>query len=342
VSTFEVVLERDTANDESATVAMVLVPSGTSVVQDEPIFEIENSKATEEYVSPGTGVLMHDVVVGQRVNFGVVIARIVPAGMSAAADLPKPAALIPAPIVTAPAPLKRQGEGRFSTAAAALLLKYNLSASQFDADFVTTSDVLGHVQCQDELVSSVIQSASDPVPAPTPPAANAIAGSLIGHPVGQRKRAEIDVLSQGAGQTMLSVLGVSLGPLQVRRNPGNFLEGRITDLLLYEASRLMRKYPRLNAFYADGQIFLHEAVNAGLAIDDGSRLMVYGFERTDQAELGEIENGIADAVSRYINGELTALELTRATFTVTDLSAGELDSFCRCCRAVRAALWASP
>lgn len=325
MSTFEVVLERDTANDESATVAMVLVPSGTSVVQDEPIFEIENSKATEEYVSPGTGVLMHDLVVGQRVNFGVVIARIVPVGRSAAADLPKPAALIPAPIVTAPAPPKLQGEGRFSRAAAALLLKYNLSASQFDADFVTTSDVLAHIQCQDELVSSVIQSASDPVPAPTPPAANAIAGSLIGHPVGQRKRAEIDVLSQGAGQTMLSVLGVSLGPLQVRRNPGNFLEGRITDLLLYEASRLMRKYPRLNAFYADGQIFLHEAVNAGLAIDDGNRLMVYGFERTDQAELGKIENGIADAVSRYVNGELTALELTRATFTVTDLSAGELD-----------------
>ena len=42
---------------------------------------------------------------------------------------------------------------------------------------------------------------------------------------------------------MLSVLGTTIGPLRVTREPGDFLHGRITDLVLYEASRLLRKFP---------------------------------------------------------------------------------------------------
>ena len=361
MNTFDIMLERDTANDESAVVAVVFVQSGTTVVKDEPIFEIENSKATEEYVAPASGVLVHELVAGQTVNFGVTIARIMPAGEAAqreqaiqreqatqreqamkqaAAPAPTPTpikqpaqpaarpASAPALVAASVATPRQQRDARFSRAASALLTKYDLSPSQFDADFVTASDVIAHIECQnnllhklsDSMVPAAILAAAASTPAPTP-----IAGALLGLPVGQRKRAEIDTLSHGAGQTMLSVLGISLGHLLVRRQPGDFLAGRITDLVLYEASRLMRKYPRLNAFYADGQVFLHESVHAGLAIDDGGRLMVYGLENADQTGLPELADSIADAVGRYVNNELTAHELTRATFTVTDLSAGELD-----------------
>jgi pyruvate/2-oxoglutarate dehydrogenase complex dihydrolipoamide acyltransferase (E2) component len=59
MSVAEIVVERDTANDESATIVAIYVPSGTQVEQDDLIFDVENSKATEEVRAPRSGVLAH-------------------------------------------------------------------------------------------------------------------------------------------------------------------------------------------------------------------------------------------------------------------------------------------
>jgi hypothetical protein len=146
-----------------------------------------------------------------------------------------------------------------------------------------------------------------------------------GEPVARSKAAEIASLGAGAGQTLLSVLGTTVGPLPIDRPPGSFLNGTVTDLVIYEASRLMRRFDRLNAFYADGQVVRHAAVHAGFAVDSGGRLVVCGLENTDRAGLVPIQDAMADAVARYLDNRLSASELTRATFTVTDLSASELD-----------------
>lgn len=348
----EIVVERETANDETAMVAAVFVESGKAVAKDELVFEIESSKATEEYYAPEAGILLHDLSVGQTVNFGVAIARVVaPNSLATAAPVKEPvAAVVPALPVTAkpptgelvaaevqePAAAARPAFARFSHAASELLQKYGVDASRFDADFVTAEDVQAHVDCLQAIIkeaaqrgaagasvappvsSNVAATATEPMPVPVP-------ATGAGTDVGQRKRAEIQALGQGAGATLLSVLGVTLGPLLVRRQPDDFLAGRITDLVLYEASRLMRKYPRLNACYVEGRVVLHEAVHAGLAIDDGGRLMVYGLEHTDKADMRELSEAIGNAVARYLDHELTNAELSRATFTVTDLSDGELD-----------------
>ena len=349
VNELEIVLERDTANDESALVAAVFVQSGTAVEKDELVFEIENSKATEEYYAPSAGILMHELKVGQTVNFGVAIARVVApdsteraepvreAGMVAEASVvPVLSADCSQPVVAvegAETMRERVPSGaRFSYAAKLLLQKYGIESSRFDADFVTAEDVQAHVNCLQEIAEELIlkdgrgaSSRVTKVATSTAVVERPEPASAAGNTVGQRKRAEIQALTQGAGATMLSVLGVTLGPLLVRREPGDFLAGRITDLVIYEAARLMRKYPKLNAFYADGSIITHEAIHAGLAIDEGGRLMVYGLEHADKAGIRELGDAIGDAVARYVNHELTGAELSRATFTVTDLSDGELD-----------------
>jgi len=345
MTTYEVMLERDTANDVSAIVSAVLVLSGTAVAKDQPIFEIENSKATEEHLSPGQGILLHELVTGQTVDFGVVIAQVVSPAEAAARAVsppvlpPAPQAVLPPapPPVRAPMPLSvpvlwpapalpvttgvteiKAGlaKTRFSLEAARLLNEFGLATSQFDTDFVTADDVRAHVAWQSATIESLLPKEGGKT-------TEAVTGT--GTAVGQRKRAEIETLAHGPGQTMLSVLGVSLGPLTIRRKQDDFLAGKIIDLVLYEAARLMRKYPRLNGHYVDGKIYLHEAVHAGMAIDDGGRLMVFGHENADETDLTELGYGIADAVARYVSGQLTTQELTRATFTVTDLSAGELD-----------------
>ncbi len=340
----DIMLERETANDESATVVAVHAASGAWVEKDEVLFDIENSKATQEVVAPEAGTLTHDLKIGHPVLFGVPIAQIAPTpapDRDPAADRPGmqddrravSSAVGYAPQLTLP-PLERaapsaapaqppQPEPRFSRAATDLILEHGLASAQFDSGFVTAKDVRA-------LLEPHKLQPAPPKPLPAPEAgvgvtAAASQGPHAGKALAARKRAEIDVLSKGAGGTMLSVLGTSLGTLTIERDPDDFLQGRITDLVIYEASRLMRKFPRLNAHYADGQVFHHGAVHAGLAIDDGGQLVVYGIEDADRLSLRGLSDTIGDAVARYANNALTSAELSRATFTVTDLSADELD-----------------
>jgi 2-oxoglutarate dehydrogenase E2 component (dihydrolipoamide succinyltransferase) len=330
MSPIDVVLERETANDESAIVVMIHVAAGTEVRKGEPIFDIENSKATQEVVAPEDGILSHTLEIGQTVGFGVPIARILaqPApGRAAASDLkpaPESAAAEPAPPPPSPPPPApiappRAWQPRCSHAALALMDHGGLAPADFETDFVTADDVRARL-------GGVPPRARPPAP---PPAARAPDPRPVarsdGEPVARSKAAEIASLTAGAGQTMLSVLGTTLGPLAIDRPSGGFLDGTITDLVIYEASRLMRRFSNLNAFYADGQVCRHAAVHAGLAIDSGGRLVVCGLQDTDRAGLGAIQDAMADAVARYLDNRLSGAELTRATFTVTDLSASELD-----------------
>ena len=325
----EIILERETANDDSALVVAIHALSGTAVEADALIFDIENSKATQELRAPSAGILAHNLKVGESVAFGVPIARIIPA--SGIVDAAPMVPARPAPEVSAGRGAIAEGQAgregrelarpgsagraapRFSRAAQAMMQAERLLPADFDGGFVTTDDILARLR------------ALPPSPRDVPRHPLLTAETGTGLPISRTKRAEIDVLSAGAGATMLSVLGVTLGPLAMRRAPGDVMAGQITDLVIFEAARLMRKYPNLNAFYREGTIVRHEAVHAGLAIDGGGRLVVYGIENADRVSLPDLSPIISDAAARYVGNELSSAEMSRATFTVTDLSGDDLD-----------------
>ena len=101
MSATEILLERETANDESALIVAVFVASGSPVEIDTLLFETENSKATQEVRAPSAGILSHALEVGQNVAFGVPIAQISAAGDASQAATVKPS--LPAlPRPTAP------------------------------------------------------------------------------------------------------------------------------------------------------------------------------------------------------------------------------------------------
>ncbi|WP_158809377.1 2-oxo acid dehydrogenase subunit E2 [Beijerinckia sp. L45] len=340
----DIVLERETANDESALIVAIHILSGSAVEADALIFDIENSKATQELRAPTAGVVVHDLQVGDVVKFGIPLARIMPSN-----DHDDPDHVVHAlPVAGSPlrdspigenAQIRFEDSGakvtaidkgaavpaRFSKAATALIHEMKLSPEQFETGFVTTRDVLvigsgGRAVLPFAEVQSATRRKGAQASASTktlrPPGGVAVTG---------RKRAEINALGEGAGATHLSVLGTTLGAISMRRPKGDFLQDRITDLVIYEAARLMRKYPNLNAHYRDGEIFRYEAVHAGMAIDRGGNLVVYGIEHADRLDFQDLGIGMSDAVARYMNDELSAWEMSRATFTVTDLSGGVLD-----------------
>nr|WP_321986766.1 2-oxo acid dehydrogenase subunit E2 [uncultured Lichenicoccus sp.] len=343
MSDTDILLERETANDETALVVAIRVASGQAVEEGELLFDIENSKATQEVTAPAAGILSHALANGQTVHFGVPIARILtPSTASApAASTPEPVtdqAPSPAPAIVAEAerpaasvttvpvqpytldPRAPPAAPRFSLAAAVLVAEYGLSAEQFVKPFVTAADVRALVQPTKP--AQAPEGARPPVAVPSAPRVSTPVAS--GAPVTPRKRVEIDVLGNGAANSMLSVLGIGLGDLAIEREQDDLLSGRITDLVIYEAARLMRKFPKLNAFYEDGNVTEHADVHAGLAFDGGGRLVVFGISNADRASLPELSASIADAAERYAANQLTATELSRSTFTITDLSADGL------------------
>jgi pyruvate/2-oxoglutarate dehydrogenase complex dihydrolipoamide acyltransferase (E2) component len=152
--------------------------------------------------------------------------------------------------------------------------------------------------------------------------------ALVGGPIeaiSARKREEIFVLSRGAGASMLSVAGVRLGAAGLRRQDTELFATKIVDLVIHHASRLMAKFRKLNAAWHEEGIEYHSKVNAGMAYDDGGRLVVFGIENSDKLSLEDIQDEIVDGLKKYIRNRFTSRELTRATFTVTDLSPTEVN-----------------
>jgi pyruvate/2-oxoglutarate dehydrogenase complex dihydrolipoamide acyltransferase (E2) component len=211
---------------------------------------------------------------------------------------------------------------RLSRDAAAFAAQHGLGPADFDADFITVDDVrrrlgLGTPQtvAQSQPSAASIQQSK--------PAGRARLGELKELPA--HKHEERKVLSRGAGTSMLSVVGTTLGPQPFLRKDQGFFETKIIDLVAYEASRLMQTFGKLNAAYRDGSVEFYSEVNAGVAFDGGGRLVVYGIERSDKRELEDIQEEIIEGLMKYTQSKLTARELTRATFTITDLSSMEVD-----------------
>jgi len=106
-----------------------------------------------------------------------------------------------------------------------------------------------------------------------------------------------------------------------------FFQDSLLPLVVYESSRLLRRYERLNAYLDDGRIALHNRVHVGLAIDIDDGLKVVKIADADRLSFPQIEAEIHCLTGRYLDKTLTPSELSGATFTVTDLSAEGVHSF---------------
>jgi pyruvate/2-oxoglutarate dehydrogenase complex dihydrolipoamide acyltransferase (E2) component len=148
-----------------------------------------------------------------------------------------------------------------------------------------------------------------------------------GRPVSIAKATEIAVLGNGAGQSWQATLGAAIGPIWRSEATANFFQDKITDLLVYEASRLLatKKYRVLNACFADGKIIERDHINAGVSFDEGKRLTLYGIEKADMLSLNQVQDALVDGLMRYVGRRLSLHEVAGATFTISDVTTTDLD-----------------
>ena len=146
-----------------------------------------------------------------------------------------------------------------------------------------------------------------------------------GVPVNVRKATEIAVLSGGAGASMLSTLGAAIGPIKRASSTPDFFSNKILDIVVYEASRLLAgEYSQLNAYFDGGKVIQRGAVHAGVGFDDGARLTLYVVEDAHTLSLSDVRDEIVGGLMRYVGHALSPQQVSRSTFTVSDLSASQL------------------
>lgn len=175
----------------------------------------------------------------------------------------------------------------------------------------------------------------NPPVAPTAPRASSaqITSAKITQPyqeiaLSKRKRLEAANLGAGMGNAVASSVSVTCFTRGLRR----ILEAKLGDwnmsaVFIYEVSRLLRKYPTLNAAYRDNTMLQYKQVNIGFAMDDGSGLKVAVLPECDQKPLQEIAGILRELTIAYIENKLTPAQIANPTFTISDMSGLGVSSF---------------
>jgi pyruvate/2-oxoglutarate dehydrogenase complex dihydrolipoamide acyltransferase (E2) component len=325
-----VLIPQENVNDESVTLVAWCVANGEQVQEGQALAEVEGSKAVFEIPAPVAGIVQYTYEVGQEIAVGESlctinsVASVTMASEGAACAAPSTPGFARLPDQDR-APDTSSGTPRFSRPAAALLQQHGLDPQHFAAHgLVRTSDVLAvlggnGVSRPAVLDAPALEPVSPQIPVSPIPAARV---PFRRETLSRRKRTAIRSLASGARNTLPSMVTVAVPTRGLRAAAAQYghAPGSITAIILFEVARLLRRYPRLNAFHADGAACLYEAVNIGFALDAGHGLKVPVIRQADTKSLPEIASEMQAMLRRYLDNTLRVDDLAAGTFTITDLS----------------------
>ncbi len=101
----------------------------------------------------------------------------------------------------------------------------------------------------------------------------------------------------------------------------------LTTLIIRAAARALREHPALNSRFEGDRIVHNAAINIGFAADAAEGLMVPVVRNADSRPLQDVATDFVTLSRKTDNNELTAIDVTDGTFTVTSLESFEVDAF---------------
>jgi len=357
-----VTIPQETVNDESVRILSWKVPSGSKIEKDQQLCEVETSKAVMDIEAPEAGTIVYSAAAGDEVPVGSTICQIVPEGIAipsmaeSATEIAQGDPVGQAAAVEAPASVARKTEipadlavdpivdsanlphARLTPLAAKLAAEFGFAKESFArGSLVRRDDVLRRAGKLPD-VSVAAKPAATPVakPAATVPVENAaVAGVAVEWTdLPRRKVFEAKVLGQGQAQTVQSQVTSSVRAprLRARLERLGLTSLGLGALTIFEAARLLRKYPEFNAIHDRGRMGQYADVNIGWAIDSGvadggQGLMVPVVQQADKKTPQEIVEIMQRHVDNYVEGKLGISDFLGGTFTISDLSGDGISHF---------------
>lgn len=318
---YNITIPQLSVNDTSLTVSKIYVNHGDYVKVGDSIVSVESSKTTEDILAEQNGYVYlnceegveYDVniaigVISEEAINDVVIEQSVKGGGSADSIIPKESVSIPsiAPIV--------------SMAAEALMLQHRLTVQDFHGLlFIDTEAVNVKLGKPSTAKIQIPEKKSSPIVS-VPPPVNANVEIL---PIGKMKKLEIDFLTEVQQSGLTSTIHMQVNTEGILRKIDDslkFFKGQLLPLIIYECSRLLKLFPKLNGYYSQGSMMLYKTVNVGFAVDMELGLKVLKIGDTVKYQITELDQLMYDLANKYMDDKLATSDLTDITFTVSDLS----------------------
>lgn len=316
-------------NDLSLSVIEMNFSTGDLIKRGDIILVFESSKITYDVVSETDGYIQYLCELGDDYDVNELVALI----SETAPDLDKTLNEKAHERGKGTKELYREsdwtGKTIFSIGALMLMKENKISENVFAGrDFINKGDVetfIGRVSARDQEKTTLKNKSSMP-------GGQILSDSnkIIVEKLAANKKREIAYLStvQADGLTSTINTFIETEGIFIHLNKAlHALKNSLLPVTIYEASRLLKKYKELNAYYSDNAVSYYQEINIGFAIDLDKGLKVLKIANSSTKSIEQVEEDILDLSGRYLDDSLNQEDLNDVTFTITDLSAENVAFF---------------
>jgi len=296
----EVIAPKDNADDE-VLVSKLYYSNGNKIQEGDELIELETSKTSISIVSEYNGYIEYRVLEGEYVKVGEVIIRIHSSKKSVDDSLNRK-------IEDIGKDANDYGEKLITENARQYIKENNIDVSSFEKHFITLEDVVKSEISMPEKIQKIDDYGII-----------GTTSSKINFSKANEIKALTSVQSAGVVSTILMSLD-GIKKIKEYTEPLFVDSESLLPLIVSESSKLLKKFPFLNAYFEKNIIKVYDDINIGVAFDIDDGLKVYTIKNTEQLSMSAIEKNISDGVDSYLNKSLSPEQLTSSTFTITDLS----------------------
>ncbi|MBN1186770.1 MAG: 2-oxo acid dehydrogenase subunit E2 [Bacteroidales bacterium] len=317
-----IIVPQESVNDESVVVLEMNYNNNDFVEKDAEVIEIETSKTTMSLQTSTTGYIIYNCSVGDEVEIGRCVANIYNEKYieqkSDSKESIKPATEVKPESTVVVTTL-------FSINAEKYIEENKLSKETFAGkDFVTLEDIID----PHEIEYTIEKPAT--ISQPKTKKTKIITEAVTEEKIPKQKKKEIQYLSSVQSAGLNSVVNTFVncsGIFEFIKESELQLKKSLLPIIVYETSRLLRKYPKLNSFFQDDSIFVYNDVNVGIAMDMDKGLKVLKIKDTDKLSIKGIEDEVLVLSNKYLEEKIDTTDLTGISFTITDLSDSDISFF---------------
>ena len=332
---------------EEGTVASWLKQVGDSVEEGDILAEIETDKATMEFESFFSGVLLHiGIQVGETAAVDTLLAIIGPEGTDVAAILAAPATLTKAadqaPIQTE-IPIETHDDVAAAVKApvpvttstvriiASPLAKKIAKEKGIDLNLVAGTGESGRIVKRDvEQFTPTTKTVATHVQA------------AVFVPAGQEKQEEIPnsqmrkTIAKRLGESKFSAphyyLSVEFdmdAAIAFRKQYNSIPDTKISfnDIVVKAVALSLKAHPQVNSQWFDDKMVLNHHVHVGVAVAVEDGLVVPVLKFANEMNLPQIGSQVRDFAGRARSKKLTPQEMDGSTFTVSNLGMFGINEF---------------
>lgn len=323
----EITVPQESVNDQSLIVLELYFKNGEKVGKGALIAELETSKTTVTVEAEYEGYVQYFCNVGDDLEVNAVIATISDE-IPIITSIERSNGAQKSPITPIQSIKHSIKETVFSKKALLLMTQANVSKDAFlGKDFVNDKDVENFLR--GGVVSKKINFNDKKDIAKAVSLVDDVSKVEL-KKVKSFKQKEIGYLSSVQLAGLVSIINTVVevdGVMEYLNRHFRYFKDSLLPVVMFECSKLLRKFPSFNAYYSDENIAYYKDVHVGFAVDMGKGLKVLKITNTESKSIKEIEDEIFKLSNDYFDDKIKTDSLVDITFTITDLSGENVFSF---------------